>query len=161
MTELNLWQTFLTLSLTGGIVGFQLLIWATLKRKTIALMGKTAMERFWNHVREHVADRNHNGERTYKGMFQRYGCADDEWPFFAIAHDGIKTIVPVWETGLFARVRTGCLVEIDTEMSPIRETVRRVHLVEKQRRAARHRLEEEQSGHSWNIEPGRGLQRWL
>ena len=97
------------------------------------------IKRLWKWIRENVSfgHPQASNERTYTGIFQNYWYTSTPQPmnFFSLSHfDHVTTTVRVLDTILLARIKTGTLVEIDTEAVPGNEyeIVKRVRVRDEQ-----------------------------
>jgi hypothetical protein len=123
----HLWQTFLALHPWGYVSTAVVLLVAFLKRKAISAAISTGWKKldlwFWGWVKGKVQTQPQTAERgqihtiTYRGTFQDYYYKSDPIPlhFLEITSDGSLLTVPVWETHLLDGIKSGTIVEIDTE----------------------------------------------
>jgi hypothetical protein len=136
------WQRFLTLPLVARAISVAvvslLALWAALKAKAVKKTAETAIDWFWGWLGKKIAagqlKHDDTYRKTYKGKFEDYWFTSNPTPthLFRITHDGISTTVPVWDTPLFADLKRGDLVEIDTNPSTgAGELVKRVRVLKR------------------------------
>jgi hypothetical protein len=122
-----MWRTFI-IPLIGRIaivaVGAVLAFVALLKARTIGAMMKKMGEASLLHFRNRVHKKatlghpQHSTAKRYAGVFQSYWYKSDprHMYFFSVTHDGVSTTVQILDPNLFAGLKRGTLVEIDTEV---------------------------------------------
>lgn len=119
-------------------VGAVLAFVALLKARTIGAMmkkmGEAVLLRFqnWVHKKARLGHPQGSTAKRYKGVFQNYWYKSNprHMYFFSVTHDGVSTTVQILDPNLFAGLKRGTLVEIDTEVVPGRkyEIVKRVRV---------------------------------
>jgi hypothetical protein len=128
---LHLWWLWLIAAL-----GFLLVY---VKKETISAVAsavwKAAKKKFFGWFSKNLPHQKSTDERTYRGILVDWAF-DSEPPKgyrFTLDEDGVRHIVPIWNTNLLSEVKRGWLVEIDTKYSPIeqRERILRVRIIKR------------------------------
>jgi hypothetical protein len=129
----------LVAKVTGLLIAAALFLYGWMKRKVIAAalsaITKAAKKKFWGWAHEQMKASEPpapSDQRTYRGTFQWYARSYRQF-FFTLEHDGATIKVPVAETDLFAELRRGDSVVIDTQVGIYigEEVVLRVHKLNK------------------------------
>jgi hypothetical protein len=128
---LHLWWLWLV-----AVAGF---LYLYVKKEAISAVTsaawKTAKKKFFGSLSKNLPHQKSTDESTYRGILVDWSY-DPEPPKgyrFTLDEDGVRHIVPIWNTNLLNEVKRGWLVEIDTSHSPIehRERIRRVRIIKR------------------------------
>jgi hypothetical protein len=140
-TLVHLWQSFLALHPWGYLLTAVLALFALIKRKAIGAVSSAAWKRcdlwFWEKVRTKLQIQppaSQAGEthlKTYRGTFQWHGVGATTGGFVvALSNNGFSEKIPVEISDLFAGVKQGQFIEVETEatVGKYHETVKRVRV---------------------------------
>lgn len=138
---MHLWQSFLALHPWGYLLTAVLALLALIKRKAIGAVASAAWKRcdiwFWEKLRTKLqiqppaSQAGQTQFKTYRGTFQWYYEGPNTGGFVvALFNNGFSEKIPVGMTDLFAHVKQGQFIEVETEVTVGKnwETVKRVRV---------------------------------